>query len=226
MTQKYKDVIKVNPKTEPNLALDFRLFLDLLASDSRWIGLTQSEKEKENDTREFLIWTDLEVDSLPFDEYDFEIRSVRTTDTEMQLKLKVLGKAESKRESSSFQCVDGQSFDISNVQWSDYEPKKIVNAVLGFIFSIKWNWHGIKQSVEFILVTLVYLISEVPNLIRFVGEFTLRLIHVCTPVALAIIDMLSKIFGVLLMLITDVIRSSRNRRQPPPSQRPQQLTYR
>lgn len=204
--QKYKDIIVVKASEEPNVALDFGLFLDLQANSEKWVGLTVSGDG------EFSIWTDLEADNLPFDEYDFEIKTVRTTDTEVQLKVRLVQESSSKGASG-----DSQAFDLSNVKWSDYEPKKILNACLTSIMAIQWNWAAIKQSVEFVMVTIVYLISEIPNLIRFVGEFTLRafrelsnLIHVLTPIFMAIIDMCSKIFGVFFMLISDVVRSSKN----------------
>lgn len=238
-TAGYKDIIVVKSSLEPNLSLDLNLVLDVLSSSPKWIGLTAVPEEKE-----FCIWTDLgeEAQDMPFDDYEFEIRTVRTTDSEVQLKLRVLGKRDPNKSCSTV-ASEGVSFDISAVNWSDFEPKKILNNVLRFLLSIQWNWAAIKQSLEFVMVTLVYLISELPNIIRFVGEFTLRafrelsnLIHVCTPIFMAIIDMLSKICGVVLMLITDVIRSSRGGRgqpaPPPPAiqqqqqhQSPRQLMY-
>lgn len=226
--QKYKDVIVVRASDEPNVALDFNLFLDLLSTSTKWVGLTVSGDE-------YSIWTDLDDPDLPFGDYDFDIKTVRSTDTEIQLKLRVDGNK------SISKCLsgDGQGFDLSTVDWSAFEPKKLLNAFLGAIMSIQWNWAAIKQSLEFVMVSVVYLVSEIPNMIRFVGEFTLRafrevsnLIHVLTPLFMAVIDMLSKIFGVLFMLISDVLRSSRNNRRAPPQgaignqQYHQPLTYR
>lgn len=202
--QKYKDVIVVRASEEPNLALDFALVLDLLATSTKWVGLTV------DDSKDFVIWTDLDDGDMPFGEYYFEIKTVRSSDTELQLKLRV---QDQKKNLSR----NGEGFDLSTVNWSDYEPKKILNAVLGWIVSIRWNWGAIKQTMEFIVITLVYFFTEIPNMISFVGEFTLRafrefsnLIHVLTPIFMAIIDMCSKIFGVLFMLISDILRSSKN----------------
>lgn len=206
--QKYKDIIVVKSSDEANVALDFNLFLDLFATSPKWVGLTRNEEE-------YCIWTELEDENLPFDDYDFEIKTVRSTDTEVQLKLRF---QDANKSNSKSMSIDGQGFDLSTIKWADYEPKKILSAVLGYLMSIQWNWAAIKQSVEFVLVTIVFLVSELPNMIRFVGEFTLRafrelsnLIHVLTPILMAIIDMCSKIFGVSFMLISDVIRSGRNR---------------
>lgn len=223
--QKYKDVIVVKATDEPNVALDFDLFLDLLSTTTKWVGLTVSGDE-------YSIWTDLDDPDLPFGDYDFEIKTVRSTDTEVQVKLRVQDKNTSK-------SLSGDGFDLSTIDWSTFEPKKMLSAFLGAVMSIQWNWAAIKQSLEFVMVSLVYLVSEIPNMIRFVGEFTLRafrevsnLIHVLTPLFMAVIDMLSKIFGVLFMLISDVLRSSRNNRRAPPQeairdqQYNQQLTYR
>lgn len=229
----YKDIIEVKAGDEPNLALDLKLFLDLLTTNTKWIGLTTTPGN------DYLIWTDLEDDKLPFGEYPFDIRTVRSSDTELQLKLRVQdGNKSMSRNMSS----GGQEFDLSKVEWSNYTPKKIANSFIGALMSVQWNWAALKQGVEFILVTLVYLVSELPNLIRFVGEFTLRafrelsnLIHVLTPICMAIIDAFSKIFGVFFMLICDVMRTNKGRRRGAGQQheaighhqgQPQQLTYR
>lgn len=226
--QRYKDIVVVKASQEPNIALDFNLVLDLLSTSTKWLGLTTTHE------KEYCLWVDLDADGedMPFDDYDFEIRTVKTTETEVQLKLRVLGKRDLNKSSCSTLSADGPSFDLSSVNWSDYEPKKILNACLGFLLSIQWNWAAIKQSIEFVMVTLVYLVSEIPNLIRFVGEFTLRafrelsnLIHVCTPLFMGLLDMVSKIIGVLFMLISDVIRSGRGRAVPA-EHRQRQLTYR
>lgn len=228
--EKYKDIVVVKACDEANLALDLSLFLDLLSTSSKWVGVTASSSGDE-----YSIWTELEDQDLPFGDYDFEIKTVRSSDTEIQVKLRV---QEGNKSLSKTSSGDGPAFDLSTIKWSDYEPKKLLSAFLGYVMAIQWNWAGIKQSLQFVGVTLVYFLSELPNLIRFVGEFTLRslrelsnLIHVLTPLFMAIIDMFSKIFGVLFMLISDVIRSNRNRGAPSrqqaiAQQHRQQLTFR
>lgn len=223
---KYKDIVVFKTSDDPNVALDFSLFLDLQSSSSKWVGLTRTDDDG------FCIWTDLD-DNIPFDDYEFEIKTVRSSDTEVQLKLRI---QDGNKSGSKSMSVDGQGFDLSTIKWSDYEPKKLLSSFLGFVMSIQWNWAAIKQSIEFVGVSIIYLVTEIPNMIRFVGEFVLRafrefsnLIHVLTPIFMAIIDMCSKIFGVSFMLISDVIRSGRNRNPAIAAgqhEQQQRLTYR
>lgn len=160
---KYKDIVVFKTSDDPNVALDFSLFLDLQSSSSKWVGLTRTDDDG------FCIWTDLD-DNIPFDDYEFEIKTVRSSDTEVQLKLRI---QDGNKSGSKSMSVDGQGFDLSTIKWSDYEPKKLLSSFLGFVMSIQWNWAAIKQSIEFVGVSIIYLVTEIPNMIRFVGEFVL-----------------------------------------------------
>lgn len=209
--QGYKDIVLVSASEEPNFTLDCSLFMDISLSPFNWVGISNALTDNK---KNFWIWTELEEEDLPFGDYVFEVKTVRTLDkgNVFHVKLKVLSE-ESKNPG------DVVDTPLSNIAFSDFEPKRILAAIATFVSSIEWNWPKIKQTIEFVLVSIVYLISEIPNIIRYVGIFVLALVrelnnfvYLSTPIVMTCLNMIHKSIGFIFMLIYSLVnpRSSRS----------------
>lgn len=216
----YKDAITVPAGS--NFALDLQMFMDILyaGDEKRWIGISLPDDE----TDPYTIWTVIHESDLPFGEYYFQVRSVKFTDQTIQLKLKVV-------KSTEVDSSDGGSktavpaFDLSAVDWNQLHPRLLVERTIASLIDIELI-SLTRQTINFMLVTILYLFTEIPNLIRFVGLFVLRLvrelnnfIYVSTPIMMGLFNLCAKIFGGILLMINSFRREAaynRNKRQLAP----------
>lgn len=123
--------------------------------------------------------------------------------------------------------------DQSNNFDDVYEPWKIlyefwsreISAAVAWMLSLSINRQSILETLRFISLLIVSLFAGSTQIVKYTGIFIIKLIerttwlvHVLTPIAMAIIDLCSKIVGGLYLLIAMIWRDSTGgARRPQPN---------
>lgn len=211
--ESYKDIIVVSAAEEHNFHMDCNIFMDICSTPFDWMAITNAMTGNKED---YWIWTDLDQEDLPFGEYFFEVKSVKSIGRNTHVKLKLLTKAE-----DHHQHGDAINNALANISLSDFEPKKVFLSTATFLRSIEWNGAKIKQTIELLLFSIIYFITEIPNIIRYVGIFVLALvkelnnfIHVSTPLVMACLNIIQKTMGAIFMLVYSLV-NPKSRNRPP-----------
>lgn len=95
-------------------------------------------------------------------------------------------------------------------------------AAVAWFLSISINRRTITETIRFISLVIVSLFAGSTQIVKYFGIFGIKLIerttwlaHVLTPVALGLIDLVSKIIGGLYLLIAMIWKDSIGARRPP-----------
>lgn len=213
----YRDVINV---IDSNFSIDLQLALELLDEQEKFVGIVFSQSSSEK----ISLWTILDNEE-PFGDYYFQVRSIKVTDKEVYLKLKVVDEYNNHSSKNKSSLED---FDITKIDWQNISVTKIsqdtANVIIAWILSLRLDWPSVKSAIQFVGFLVVFVFTELPNIVRFIGDFTIRVfrefnnfIHVCTPIFLSIINLIGKMYGGLLILISSF------RKQPQQQRRVQYL---
>ncbi|CAO1404068.1 unnamed protein product [Diamesa serratosioi] len=193
---------------------------------------------------DYSIWTELGDGSstLPFGKYWFSIKSVKFREREIQIRLKIVRPVADTDEKQTFteklkaatsQNSDGTKKSSKEGTDSEIEKwkalfnfwKREISEFVVWILSISINFHTIKEALRFISLLIVSLFAGSTTIVKYLGIFGIQLvekttwlIHACTPIALSIIDLFSKIVGGLFLLLAMIWRDTAGApRRPPPN---------
>lgn len=124
---------------------------------------------------------------------------------------------------------DDRSTDVDDPmkQWKAlYDFWRLeMSAAVAWALSVSINRQTITETLRFISLIIVSLFAGSTQIIKYLGIFSIKLIerttwlaHVLTPVALGLIDLVSKVIGGFYLLIAMIWRDSVGAaRRPPPN---------
>ncbi|KAJ8664360.1 hypothetical protein QAD02_006022 [Eretmocerus hayati] len=186
----YRDIIVVesNEEISQNLRKAQKSFVGL--SKDKWVGITDDPDNHESEDR--FLW--VQISNIPLGKHWFQIKSIEFGAKEIFL---VIHFVQTFRD-------PGRSILSSND--SELPPLD---------FKEIFTFRNFCEAVRFIAVLLMTVITIGIEILRYVGEYTLKfsnifvnLVHVSTPICLGIFDFLSKCIGGLYWLIFVLIRGS------------------
>lgn len=236
------DLIKCFKKTISVLHENFGKQIE---ADHIFVGITNVPNSLMSaEPEDYSIWTELGDgnSTLPFGKYWFSIKSVKFREREIQIRLKIVRPVADTDEKQTFteklkaatsQNSDGTKKDTEEGSNSVTEQwralfnfwKKEISEFVVWILSISINFHTIKEALRFVSLLIVSLFAGSTTIVKYLGIFGIQLvektswlIHACTPIALAIVDLFSKIVGGLYLLLAMIWKDSTGAlRRPPPN---------
>jgi hypothetical protein len=221
----YRDLI-VLPEAECDMIRYMKIVAkrieDHHGQQHKWIGIT--DKQVVGAPAGFCVWTELE--DVPFGKYWFEVKTVRFRDNEVLIRVKMIRPFVEAGESSTESSATNTTLDAGDFVELLIAKK---NGFLSFWYDFiatGVTTENVIAALKFTCLLFVGLVHGSVEFVKFLGYFSIRfmhefnrLIHVCTPLFLGILDFCSKIVGGLYILVAMFFRDSRK------SEPPRQIHY-
>lgn len=165
----------------------------------------------------------------------FKIKTIKFRFNEIQIKLKKLRSIDD-RDSKTFSEKlrettkadpqvkgDSSNEDDALEQWRrlyDFWKREIAATVAWFL-SISVNRQTVSDTLKFISLLIVSLFAGSTQIVKYIGIFVIKLIekttwlvHVLTPIALGLMELISKIIGGFYLLVAMIWKDSVGGRKP------------
>ncbi len=217
----YRDLI-VLPDSECDMIRDLQIVakrIDDHHKQTKWIGIT--DKHMVGAPAGFCVWT--ELDNVPFGRYWFEVKTVRFRDNEVLVRVKMIRPFVEASDSSS---TESSRQTNTSLDAGDFVELLIAkkNGFLTFWYDFiatGVTTQNVIAALKFSCLLIVGLVHGSVEFLKFLGYFSIRfmhefnrLIHVCTPLFLGILDLGSKIIGGFYILVAMIFRDSRKSEPP------------
>lgn len=225
----YKDLVVMNKQEKilcDNIGTVQSSIHSFYENDANiWFGFTHPETI--GAPAAYCIWTTLisenKDSTIAFGDYWFQIKTVKFSNVEIEIQLKVLRPVNTTASiSQSFECdpvnfVNYIQENLTNVDWPNlfHSWRNAINENTFRFFSEQVTLDNIKNSFRIVGVLMVLIITAIMRLVLDLGEFTLKLIRelsklieVATPIIIVLINTLGKIVGGLFILLSMIWRDA------------------
>lgn len=229
----YRNVIILSP-AETELSMDLvefrRRINKFYKNPPCWFGFSTGDKSVVETTG--TLYVD-DLDDIPFGHFWFQIRTVRFKPEEVKLKLRVLRQVidadfnSSKMSSVSNTTTDitrsslnqstSSAFTTESIDWSEIFTTwadSTSQNVKEFLY-YKVNRENLKKAFHLMTLFTIALTVGAIEFVKYVGNFSIRLmtefsrlLHVCTPLFLGVLELFSRIIGGLFIFLTMLWKDS------------------
>jgi len=171
----------------------------------------------------------------------FQIRGVKFSDSDVKIRVKCLKKVDELNTTqdkpnlsrlSDTSESDQSQFDVSQIQWKEIAilwVESVASCSKEFLY-YKVNRENINRVLCLLGLLIVSIVTSSISLIKWVGNLSIRLIfelsrlvHVCTPLFLGLLDFLSKIIGGVFIFLAMLWKDCRKDKGGQMSAAPRQL---
>lgn len=154
--------------------------------NSKWIGITTADTT--GAPVGYNIWVDIEEEILG--SYKFCVRDVIFTKKEVTLKLGII---EFNKEIKNFNLSSSNKSNSSFFNSFDISSEDDNTPLL--------SWNNFKNSLIFSFLLILTLLTAGGQIVKYLLDYILKLIEVLTPIIIALLNTISKMFGYICFMI-------------------------